>query len=73
MTYQDVTIETEYITLQQFLKFAEILDSGGAVKWFLEEQDIKVNGSPEKRRGKKLRDGDLVVIAGIGSYRVVQG
>jgi ribosome-associated protein len=72
VAFEDVMIESEEITLGQFLKFADIIDSGGMVKWFLAEHDIKVNGEPEKRRGKKLREGDTVEIAGIGSYRIVR-
>ncbi len=72
MSIQQIRINTEFITMSQFLKFAEVIDSGGMVKWFLEEHDIKVNGEPENRRGKKLRAGDTVEIAGIGSYRIEQ-
>lgn len=70
MEYEEITLTHEYITLGQFLKFADIIDSGGMTKWFLEEHEIKVNGEPENRRGKKLYPGDIVEITGIGAYRV---
>ncbi|WP_102348059.1 S4 domain-containing protein YaaA [Bacillus sp. Marseille-P3661] len=60
----EVSISTEYITLGQFLKLAGILDTGGAVKWFLSEHDVFVNGEKENRRGKKLVNGDTVTVAG---------
>lgn len=52
---QKIKIDTEYITLGQFLKLAELIDSGGMAKWFLSEYEIKVNGQQDQRRGRKLR------------------
>ncbi len=63
-----ITIRTDYITLGQFLKLANVIDSGGMAKWFLEEYSIKVNGENENRRGKKLRVGDSIEIKGKGSF-----
>jgi len=72
MAAQDLYLTGEMITLGQFLKFADLIDSGGMTKWFLEEHDIEVNGEPENRRGKKLYPGDTVSIAGFGSYRLLK-
>ncbi|MDQ0157770.1 S4 domain-containing protein YaaA [Robertmurraya andreesenii] len=63
-----IKIETEYITLGQFLKLAEIIDSGGMAKWFLSEYEIFVNGEQDQRRGKKLRVGDKIDIQNFGSF-----
>jgi ribosome-associated protein len=68
---KEVTINSEYITLGQFLKLADIIDSGGMAKWFLQEFHITVNGEDENRRGKKLRHGDVVFIKSKGSFTVV--
>ncbi|MFZ3590519.1 S4 domain-containing protein YaaA [Bacillus sp. DJP31] len=68
-----VAIQTEYITLGQFLKLANLIDSGGMAKWFLEEHAITVNGEQENRRGKKLRNGDSILIEGKGSFTVTSG
>ena len=57
-----VKIKTEYITLGQLLKFADIIPSGGYEKVFIQENTILVNGEVEKRRGRKLRCGDVVKI-----------
>lgn len=70
MAAQEIYLSKDEITLGQFLKFADIIDSGGHTKWFLEEHDITVNGEVENRRGRKLHPGDLVVIAGVGTYRL---
>lgn len=53
-------ISSEYITLGQFLKLADIINSGGMAKPFLEEYVVLVNGKEESRRGKKLYPGDTV-------------
>ena len=66
-----IKIETEYITLGQFLKFADITSSGGMVKEILQEYQIFVNDVAENRRGKKLYPGDKILIKSIGSFRIV--
>ncbi|MBS8085840.1 S4 domain-containing protein YaaA [Streptococcus suis] len=52
----------DYITLQALLKTTGILHSGGAIKGFLEENTILFNGEDEKRRGKKIRVGDVIIL-----------
>ncbi len=72
---ENVYLTSDEITLGQFLKFADIIDSGGMTKWFLEEHagKIFVNGEPENRRGKKLHAGDRIEIKGIGNYQLLKG
>lgn len=53
-----------YITLGQFLKHKDYVSSGGAVKHLIHTFDIEVNGEKENRRGKKLYEGDTVLING---------
>jgi S4 domain protein YaaA len=69
---EKIEISSEFITLGQFLKLANIVYSGGIVKVFLEENKISVNGVSENRRGKKLYPGDKISIKKIGEYRIVQ-
>ncbi len=52
----------EYITLQALLKELSIIHSGGAIKGFLANNVVLFNGEEEKRRGKKLRYGDVITI-----------
>lgn len=54
----------EYITLQALLKELSIIPSGGAIKSFLLENTVLFNGEDEKRRGKKLRIGDIISLPG---------
>jgi S4 domain protein YaaA len=65
-----IGISTEYITLGQFLKLAECIGTGGEVKFFLQEKEVKVNGEPDNRRGRKLRVEDVVEVEGFGSFKI---
>lgn len=60
--FKEVKITSEYITLGQFLKFADIIANGGEAKEFINEHDIFVNGTTCKMRGKKLYASDQIVI-----------
>ena len=66
-----VPISTEFITLGQFLKIADIIQSGGMAKWFLSEHEVYINGEPDNRRGRKLRNGDRLDIPGFGEFLIV--
>jgi S4 domain protein YaaA len=68
---EEVQIDTEYITLGQFLKLAGVIDTGGMAKWFLSEYEIFVNNEQDQRRGRKLRAGDIIEIPTIGSFIVM--
>jgi len=68
----EIKIATEYITLGQFLKLAEVIQSGGMAKWFLSEHEVYINGEQDQRRGRKLRNGDEIIIPGFGEFLVIQ-
>ena len=59
-----VAITTEFIKLQDALKFANVVYSGGEAKTVILEEQVKVNGEICTMRGKKLRPGDRVEFAG---------
>lgn len=52
----------EYITLDALLKASGLADSGGAAKALIGAGQVRVNGEPELRRGRKLRPGDQVAL-----------
>lgn len=60
----DISIDGDVIRLGQFLKFAGLLDSGGDAKEVIIDGLVSVNGEEERRRGRQLRDGDLVTFQG---------
>lgn len=57
--------------LDQFLKWSRVITTGGQGKMLIADGLVKVNGSIEKRRTRKLADGDLVEVEGMGSFYVV--
>jgi ribosome-associated protein len=69
---KDIQIDTEFVTLGQFLKMTDAISSGGMSRWFLSENDVLVNSEVEQRRGRKLRNGDLVNIPGSGQFRIME-
>ena len=61
----DVPIRDESIRLGQFLKLANLIDSGSDAKPLLADGEVSVNGEVETRRGRQLgRAGDVVTLAG---------
>lgn len=67
----EIQIDTEYITLGQFLKAADVIQTGGMAKWFLSEYEVFVNGEQDQRRGRKLRTGDKIEIPDMGEFTII--
>lgn len=61
---QEIPIHTEFIKLQDFLKLANAVESGGMAKNMIQAGEVLVNGEVCTMRGKKLRPGDLVAFLG---------
>ena len=59
-----MTITTEYIKLQDLLKLANAVETGGEAKECFQGGEEKVNGEVCTMRGKKLRPGDTVTFRG---------
>jgi len=57
-----VLIETEFIKLDQLLKFAEVFDSGGIAKLYITDGFVLVNDEVCTMRGKKIRENDVIKI-----------
>lgn len=65
-----ISIDTEYLTLAQFLKHVNLISSGGQAKFFLVETEVFVNDKLEDRRGRKLYNCDIVLVDGV-EYQIV--
>lgn len=59
------------IKLDDFLKLAQAVSSGGEAKLRLLQGEIEVNGERETRRGRRLHAGDRVTVAGTTTFLVV--
>ena len=68
----DIEIQTDMIQLDQFLKLAGAVSSGGEVRALLAEGMILRNNVPEKARRRKLVPGDVITINSSDAYRVVR-
>lgn len=58
MREETIHITTEYIKLQDLLKFSGAAETGGEAKEAIQAGEVKVNGEVCAMRGKKLRPGD---------------
>ena len=61
---EESAINTEFIKLDQLLKWANLTGSGVEAKMFIQNGEVKVNDVVATRRGKKIYDGDIVEFAG---------
>ena len=59
-----IEIHTEFIKLQDLLKFANLVESGGIAKDLIQGGEVQVNGEVCTMRGKKIRPGDVVLFEG---------
>jgi ribosome-associated protein len=60
----DVSIGGDMIRLGQFLKLADLIDTGGEAKIAIASGDVTVNGEVDLRRGRQLHPGDVVSVYG---------
>ena len=61
---ETITITTEFIRLQDLMKLADLVSSGGEAKVLIQDGQVTVNGEVCLQRGKKLRPGDVVRFGG---------
>jgi ribosome-associated protein len=67
---EKVKIHTEFIKLNQLLKWVSAAESGAAANHMITEGMVKVNGEKELRKGRKIHAGDQVEIEQVGSFLV---
>lgn len=58
----EISINTAFIRLDQFLKFCGLAETGGHAKEIVAEGVVFVNGSPCLQRGKKIFPGDVITV-----------
>ncbi|HHT50543.1 MAG TPA: RNA-binding S4 domain-containing protein [Eubacteriaceae bacterium] len=68
---EKIKISTDYIKLDQLLKFANIAEHGAMAKLMIKDGLVKVNGEIVTQRGKKIRSGDIVELSDYGKIEVV--
>ncbi|MER3496624.1 MAG: RNA-binding protein [Armatimonadota bacterium] len=60
MEEEELRVRGEVVLLQAALKLAQAVYTGGEVKQFLAEEEVEVNGERETRRGRQLRNNDVI-------------
>ena len=65
MTVPEVAISDGTIRLGQFLKLANLIESGAEAKEVIADGLVTVNGEVDTRRGRQLAVGDVVAIGGV--------
>ena len=73
MKTERVAIHTEFIKLDQLLKYAGVAMTGGEAKEIVAVGAVSLNGEPCLARGKKIRPGDVVTVDGELELKVVSG
>ncbi len=68
---EQVKIKTEYIKLDQILKFAAIVQSGGEAKMLINDGQVLVNGEVCLKRGKKIRKDDIIEVVDHKKFVVI--
>lgn len=66
---EEIKIKTEFIKLDQLLKYIGVASTGGEAKWMIEEGLVFVNGEQVFQRGKKCVSGDEIVIDAEPKYK----
>lgn len=57
---QEIQIDTEFIKLDSFMKWAGIVGSGSDAKMLISDGEVKLNGEVVTQRGKKIFKGDCI-------------
>lgn len=68
---KEIKINTDTIKLDQILKFAGITQTGGQSKILINEGMVMVNGEITKKRGKKIKKGDIIEIEDMEKFIVI--
>lgn len=66
----EIKIITDSIALDQFLKWAQVVPSGGMAKQLIQAGEVLVNGECETKRSRRLTIGDEVEVRGLGRFRL---
>jgi ribosome-associated protein len=56
--------DESYIKLDSFMKWKNLVETGGQAKLLIQNGEVRVNGKIETRRGRKLVNGDKVTFRG---------
>ena len=58
---EQIRLTSDFIELGQFLKYVDLIQTGGEAKAYLKNEEVFINGELDQRRGRKLRVNDVIV------------
>ena len=67
---KEIQVDTGIIKLDAFLKWAGIASQGSEAKFYIKNEEVKLNGVVETQRGKKLVKGDIIEFNN-ESYKII--
>lgn len=73
MQQEEVVLRSEFIELNQLLKIAGVVDSGGAGKTMVADGQVRVDGRVELRKTCKIRAGQVVTVGNVRIRAVAEG
>ncbi|WFA08320.1 RNA-binding S4 domain-containing protein [Tissierella sp. Yu-01] len=68
---KEISITTDFIKLDSFLKLAGVAQTGGQAKMIIADEMVKVNGEIVVQRGKKIRKNDIIEIEDYDKFIVI--
>ncbi|MBO8170008.1 MAG: RNA-binding S4 domain-containing protein [Thermoanaerobacteraceae bacterium] len=68
---KEIIINTDFIRLDQLLKWADIVSTGGEAKNLINRGIVKVNNEKNTSRSKKIYPGDIISINDTVELKVV--
>lgn len=68
---KEIKFNTEFIKLQQFIKLSKVVGQGSDAKILILDGIVKVNGEICLERGKKIRNGDIIEIEKVGTFKAI--
>lgn len=68
---ESLQINTEFIKLGQALKLSAVVTSGVEAKFLIQDEQVRVNGEVDTRRGRKLYPGDIVEVEGYEAFKII--
>lgn len=68
---REIIIDTEFIKLDQLLKYSGFAETGGHSKILIQDGLVMVNDHVVTERGKKIKSGDIVKIKDVGEFVVL--
>lgn len=68
---EEIMFNTDFIKLQQFIKLTKVVGQGSDAKILILEGLVKVNGEICLKRGKKIKNGDIIEIKNMAIFKAI--